>query len=352
MAKFDAILTPNPVLPNHVIKIDPSKCVACYQCAQICRCNVLMENPEKDQPPILVYPEECWHCAVCTENCPTGAIEFDHPINQKITWKRKATGEMFRIGMKNPPPPYLKRACGDRNIYLEDAEEIEMKTADVARLSRYVVKVRLEKIEQEIPHYQPGNFCNVKIGENTYRGYSFANAHNGQWIELYIDIFPGGPGSRFFDVLKNGETVRVSMPYGKFIYKPRTTPVLMIGSVTGISPLKAMLEEELEEICSGRKIKLLFQVWDIEDAFLTEFFDRLAADHQNFTYQMLFANPQHTTDKISSTGINWFIESSSFIAEDMDVYMCGSKALVKSAESRLFAKGVFWRNIFYESFLA
>ncbi|MDF3001483.1 MAG: 4Fe-4S ferredoxin iron-sulfur binding domain protein [Bacillota bacterium] len=352
MAKFDAILTPNPVLPNHVIKIDPAKCIACYQCAQICRCNVLMENPEKGQPPVLVYPEECWHCAVCTENCPTGAIEFDHPINQKITWKRKATGELFRIGMKNAPAPYQKRACGDRNVYLEDAVEIEMTAAEATKISRYVVKARLEKRDQDIPRYEPGNFCNVKVGDNTYRGYSFGNAYNGRWIELYIDIFPGGPGSRFFDALTTGVVVQVSMPYGKFIYKSRTTPVLLIGSVTGISPLKALLEKELKEIRSGRKIELLFQVWDVEDVFLAEYFDWLAAEHENFTWRMIYANPKCTNEGSGAGGINAYIESAPFITKDMDVYMCGSKALVKSAEALLLARGVFWRNIFYESFLA
>jgi hypothetical protein len=24
---------------------------------------------------------------------------------QRVRWKRKATGEHFRVGMKNPPPP-------------------------------------------------------------------------------------------------------------------------------------------------------------------------------------------------------------------------------------------------------
>lgn len=110
MENIKAILTPNPVMPGNMIRIDPEKCIACYECVGNCRCNVIMDNPEASQPPIVVYPEECWMCACCTENCPTGAISFEHPINQKITWKRKETGELFRVGMNNPPEPYTKKA--------------------------------------------------------------------------------------------------------------------------------------------------------------------------------------------------------------------------------------------------
>jgi hypothetical protein len=39
-----------------------------------------------------------------------GAITMLHPLNQSISvvWKRKATGENFRLGMQSPPPPNTK----------------------------------------------------------------------------------------------------------------------------------------------------------------------------------------------------------------------------------------------------
>jgi formate dehydrogenase major subunit len=61
------------------------------------------------QPPLSVYPDECWFCGVCVEHCPVpGAIRMEHPLNQRVGWKRKETGEIFRVGQKNPPPPNLR----------------------------------------------------------------------------------------------------------------------------------------------------------------------------------------------------------------------------------------------------
>jgi NAD-dependent dihydropyrimidine dehydrogenase PreA subunit len=58
-------------------------------------------------PPIVLYPDECWFCGTCVEECPApGAIRMEHPLNQRVGWKRKDTGQLFRVGMNNPPPPY------------------------------------------------------------------------------------------------------------------------------------------------------------------------------------------------------------------------------------------------------
>lgn len=65
-------------------------------------------------PPLVLYPDECWFCGTCVEECPVpGAIRMEHPLNQRVAWKRKETGELFRRGMKNPPPPNLRPPVGE-----------------------------------------------------------------------------------------------------------------------------------------------------------------------------------------------------------------------------------------------
>ena len=108
-----AYLVPNPQTPCKAVIIDPGKCTVCLQCVEVCRTDVLVPNPDKDKPPIVLYPDECWFCGNCVEHCPVpGAIRMEHPLNQRIGWKRKDTGEYFRIGMKNPPPPNTRPPVG------------------------------------------------------------------------------------------------------------------------------------------------------------------------------------------------------------------------------------------------
>lgn len=73
----------------------------CFRCSQY-------------KPPLVLYPDECWFCGTCVEECPVeGAIRLEHPLNQRVAWKRKDTGELFRRGMKNPPPPNLRPPVGE-----------------------------------------------------------------------------------------------------------------------------------------------------------------------------------------------------------------------------------------------
>ena len=100
-----AYLVANPMTPCKAVVIDPEVCGGCNNCVEVCRTDVMVPNPEKGGTPIVLYPDECWFCGNCVEHCTTGAIRMVHPLNQRIGWKRKETGEYFRVGMKNPPPP-------------------------------------------------------------------------------------------------------------------------------------------------------------------------------------------------------------------------------------------------------
>jgi NAD-dependent dihydropyrimidine dehydrogenase PreA subunit len=108
-------MVPNPPTPNKAVAFYPEFCTACNACVEICPTDVLMPNPDPKLPPIVLYPEECWYCASCVEECPeSGAIVMLHPASQRISvnWKRKGTGELFRLGMKNPPPPVNRPPSG------------------------------------------------------------------------------------------------------------------------------------------------------------------------------------------------------------------------------------------------
>ena len=94
----------------------PNVCTGCPgfaepPCVRVCRMGMLIPNPEKGKPPIVIYADECCECGCCVHACPRalqGAIKMNWPIHELVRWKRKKTGEHFRVGMPNPPPPNLK----------------------------------------------------------------------------------------------------------------------------------------------------------------------------------------------------------------------------------------------------
>jgi len=118
MPKENVEMVPNLVTPNKPILFDENVCNGCNQCVRICMMDVLYPNPEKGKAPIVLYPDECWYCGCCVMECPIWEkgpikpITLKHPMMQRVRWKRKTTGEHFRVGMKTPPPPNTRPPVG------------------------------------------------------------------------------------------------------------------------------------------------------------------------------------------------------------------------------------------------
>jgi len=89
---------PNRCTPSMPVLFDPDTCNGCNRCVEVCQVDVLIPNPEKGAPPIALYPEECWYCGCCEDACPRpGALRLHLPLTQRVRWKRKETGEHFRL---------------------------------------------------------------------------------------------------------------------------------------------------------------------------------------------------------------------------------------------------------------
>ena len=115
MSEEKVYIAPNLVTPNRPVEFDEKVCNGCNMCVNVCRSEVFMPNRNKRKPPIILYPDECWYCGDCVAHCPfwqKGAIKLKHPLAQRVGWKRKETGEYFRIGMPNPPLPNLRPPVG------------------------------------------------------------------------------------------------------------------------------------------------------------------------------------------------------------------------------------------------
>src|SRR5512137_2006487 len=98
--KDKVYIVPNVATPNRPVIRNPEICNGCNTCVNICQVDVYIPNPVKGKPPITLHPDECWYCGCCVNECPqlsAGAIKFNFPLQQRVHFKRKATGELFRL---------------------------------------------------------------------------------------------------------------------------------------------------------------------------------------------------------------------------------------------------------------
>ena len=98
MAQEKAYAIPNITTPNTPVIFNPDICNGCNECVEVCQIDVFIPNPVAGKPPIIMHPDECWYGGGCVLVCPNpGAIKFNWPLMQRVHWKRKATGERFRV---------------------------------------------------------------------------------------------------------------------------------------------------------------------------------------------------------------------------------------------------------------
>jgi NAD-dependent dihydropyrimidine dehydrogenase PreA subunit len=115
MNKEKVYMVPNCTGPTIAVTIDEDLCIGCNACADICRIQTILPNPVKGKTPLVVYPDECWYCGCCVEVCRTGALQMHLPMNQRIFFKDKETGEVFRLGADDSPEKtYFKPPFGWR----------------------------------------------------------------------------------------------------------------------------------------------------------------------------------------------------------------------------------------------
>jgi adenylylsulfate reductase subunit B len=65
---------------HNPIKIDEALCIRCNLCDWICPGDVIYkEDDNKETPPVIAYPQECWYCGLCDSICPVDAITVVFP---------------------------------------------------------------------------------------------------------------------------------------------------------------------------------------------------------------------------------------------------------------------------------
>jgi NAD-dependent dihydropyrimidine dehydrogenase PreA subunit len=89
MRNKEVFVIPESSVADPVI-FNPDICDGCNKCIDVCQVDILIPNPEKGKPPIVLYPGECWYGGCCVAECPKpGAIQLNSPLMNRVHWKEK-----------------------------------------------------------------------------------------------------------------------------------------------------------------------------------------------------------------------------------------------------------------------
>jgi ferredoxin-NADP reductase len=167
-------------------------------------------------------------------------------------------------------------------------------------LSPSVRELAFERTDGAVFDFQAGQWVSLVLplaeGEGR-RAYSIASPPNGTpGLAIAVTKVAGGHGSAFLHAMREGEVLRAIGPQG-FFTRPRggdeRQPALLIGTGTGVTPLRSIL---LDALAHGddSPMTLLFGVRHPEDRLYQEELATLADRHPNFRLEVTLSRASDT----------------------------------------------------------
>jgi NAD(P)H-flavin reductase len=205
--------------------------------------------------------------------------------------------------------------------------------------------------------FQAGQFISIKVVDNpaspVIRGYSISSkpALDSSNFELCIKIVENGRGSNWLNSLKPNDEIQFLGPTGKFVFDETFTGTsLFIATGTGISPLKAMIEDQLLNKNTTRKIHLLFGVRYISGVFYGEIFKNLATKFPNFTYELTISRPEKEDYTGNKGRVTDLLRNQQLDPASTKAYMCGLKEMIVEVSTILDQKGLPKDCVLFEQY--
>ncbi len=294
-------------------------------------------------------------CGLCKVRIAAGAGPLLPTEEPYLTAKEKSENYRLscQIKVKNDLKIYVPAELFNIKEYLCKVEKITDLTHDIKLL-------RLVLPEGEKIKFKAGQFVQFytkpygKVKEEVFRAYSIASAPSEDGIvELMIRLVPDGIATGYVHTaLQEGDTVRLSGPYGDFYRRggEGIEELVMIAGGSGMAPIASLLRD-IAEHQLPYKIKYFFGAATARDMFYVEEMRELEAKNPNFQFIPALSR--------SEEGDGWTGEKGNVIevmqryvenADGKEAYLCGSPGMLNACVNALHELGFKDEAIFYDKF--
>lgn len=194
--------------------------------------------------------------------------------------------------------------------------------------------------------YQPGQWINLYVRLNDVaekRAYSIASApdrEHPEQFEVAVTRVDEGRVSLALHGMPEGESLELDGPFGFFTREGHERErALFVGTGTGVGPLRAMIQSELEasDAQDGPALTLLFGCRSEADILYRAEFEALARTHPRFSFEPTLSRPE-----AGWSGRRGYVQThlAEFVAklERPHVYVCGLSNMVNAARHTLKAE--------------
>lgn len=204
---------------------------------------------------------------------------------------------------------------------------------------------------EERLHFKAGQFVSFNEllnGKKITRPYSIASLPDGNRFELCLNLVQEGIFSPFLFDMKPGDSVEMSAPLGFFVVRNPTKEALFVATGTGIAPFRAMVPDYLSHP-QAAQLTLLFGLRHENSIYYRDEFEEFALGHANFHFWPTLSRPEPSW-KGRTGHVQVHLLEAIGDRRDMDVYICGLKAMVDDVRAILKGLGFDRKQIIFEKY--
>jgi Na+-transporting NADH:ubiquinone oxidoreductase subunit F len=238
-------------------------------------------------------------------------------------------------------------------------KEFRVEVLGLTDLTPDIKELRLRVISpQEGIEFKAGQYIQLEVPKYKrtkgpeYRAYSISStAENRQEVELVVTRVPEGAVTTYVhEYLKKGDRLLMTGPYGDFHLRESERDILFIATGSGLAPIKSILHQ-MESQNIERKATLFFGDRRRHDLYYLEVLEAFEKNIPDFHFVFTLSRATEEDRWEGERGrVTDLLEK--YIPENasLDVYICGSPAMVDSCEVILKKKGIPQENIYYDKF--
>ena len=199
--------------------------------------------------------------------------------------------------------------------------------------------------------FKPGQFVSFKetvAGKKITRPYSIVSLPDGNRFELCLNLVHEGVFTPHLFAMKPGDSIEMSAPLGFFTVRDPAKEAVFVATGTGIAPFRSMAPDYLSNPLA-KQLTLLFGVRRENTIYYRNDFDALARKYPDFRFW-----PTLSRAESSWTGRTGHVQTHLLEAigdrRDLDVYICGLKAMVDDVRAILKELGFDRKQIIFEKY--
>ncbi len=282
-------------------------------------------------------------CQVCILKCVDGEVGGE--ATRRLPQEAREKGYFL---------PCQCKPAGDLTVARPEREElfVQARVEKVMRLAPGITRIVLEPFT--VLSCLAGQYINLRTPDGLVRSYSLGNiVEDDYFVEIDVKRIEGGKVSGWLcDALGAEDTVEISGPTGDCFLREvhEETPLVLIGTGTGVAPMIALAREALRKGWGG-KIHLYHGVRDARTLYATEALSKLKSNHARFDFSECVSGGEGPLEPSVYRGR---AVDAAFCRDSVEphahVYVAGHPDAVDEARARAMACGVPRRAIHSDSF--